>query len=70
MINIPEGCTVPVQDLINIINAFLVDLCEADTKRGGERVVAFLKLANDHELLPVGDAVNFATLDINSHLEA
>lgn len=69
MINIPEGTTVPTMDLYKAINEFLVDCHEADLKRGGDRVSAFVNLAIKHEMFTTEEAVQFAQHPIDKHLE-
>lgn len=60
MITIPEGSSVPVQELIEYLNKFLPALFQADNLRGEERITAFVGLATEYELFSVQDAVKFA----------
>ena len=60
MITLPEGSSVPVQELIEYLNKFLPALFQADNLRGEERVTAVGGHATEDELVSVQDAIKFA----------
>lgn len=59
-IQFPAEVTTPVKELLESIDSFIVDIFEADKKRGTDRVAAFVALVDKHEMYEVEDAIRFA----------
>lgn len=65
MTAITKGTSVPVRELIECIDAFIVDLLQADEKRGTERVSAFVSLVDKHDMFDNDDAIQFAMIPLD-----